>query len=204
MWKTIKYSKNGRPLIDVNEQGVFYSYRSKNLKSLRFNRKNNSYLCWVSADGKVHYAHIEVAKAFPEICGEWYEGCEVHHKDGNRLNNEATNLLVCSKEEHSILHNELKSKKKFDAIEENIDKEAEFNKVLEEFRKNGYYTTHCYCKKKNERLDGLAPIEVRIYQNYRQYCHQTRWLCRPALFEQGIYPEGFEAYVQSIKNNYNA
>ena len=48
--------------------------------------------------------HILVAKAFPEICGEWFEGCAVHHKDGNKLNNTPENLIVLSKEEHQKLH----------------------------------------------------------------------------------------------------
>lgn len=48
--------------------------------------------------------HIIVAKAFPEICGEWFEGFHVHHKDGNPLNNIATNLIVLTVQEHLSLH----------------------------------------------------------------------------------------------------
>ncbi len=33
-----------------------------------------------------------VAMAFPEICGEWFEGAVVNHKDENPRNNNATNL----------------------------------------------------------------------------------------------------------------
>lgn len=57
-----------------------------------------------SLGGKKIFAHILVVKAFPEICGEWYEGCEVHHKDYDPSNNEATNLVVLSPEEHKKLH----------------------------------------------------------------------------------------------------
>lgn len=43
-----------------------------------------------------------IAKAFPEICGEWFDGCEVDHLDTNRENNSAFNLRVCtSKENHN-------------------------------------------------------------------------------------------------------
>ena len=38
------------------------------------------------------FVHRLVAHAFPEICGEWFEGAEVDHIDGNRLNNAAENL----------------------------------------------------------------------------------------------------------------
>ena len=48
--------------------------------------------------------HILVAKAFPEICGEWFEGCEVHHKDFNKLNNVPENLIILSSSEHHKLH----------------------------------------------------------------------------------------------------
>lgn len=50
-----------------------------------------------------HY-HLLVAKAFPEICGEWFEGAVVHHKDFNPYNNRADNLQVMTDEEHKQLH----------------------------------------------------------------------------------------------------
>lgn len=46
--------------------------------------------------GKNHYVHILVAKAFPEICGEWFEGCQVDHIDTDIHNNNASNLRVCT------------------------------------------------------------------------------------------------------------
>lgn len=48
-------------------------------------------------------AHL-VAKAFPEICGDWFAGCEVHHKNHNSLDNRAENLIVLTLEEHNKLH----------------------------------------------------------------------------------------------------
>lgn len=50
--------------------------------------------------------HIEVAKAFPEICGEWFEGAVVHHKDCNPSNNKAENLVVLTVQEHLDVHKE--------------------------------------------------------------------------------------------------
>ncbi len=45
---------------------------------------------------KKHYhVHRLVARAFPEICGKWFEGCQINHKDENKLNNCAWNLEVC-------------------------------------------------------------------------------------------------------------
>jgi len=51
-----------------------------------------------------HY-HLLIAKAFPEICGEWFEGAVVHHKDFNPYNNRADNLQVMTEEEHRAIHN---------------------------------------------------------------------------------------------------
>jgi hypothetical protein len=55
--------------------------------------------------GKEIGIHILVAQAFPEICGEWFEECEVHHIDGNPANNNAKNLVCLTKEEHIRMHN---------------------------------------------------------------------------------------------------
>lgn len=54
--------------------------------------------------GNERMFHILVAKAFPEICGEWFEGCAVHHKDGNKMNNAPENLTVITKIEHHKIH----------------------------------------------------------------------------------------------------
>lgn len=49
--------------------------------------------------------HVLIAKAFPETCGKWFDGCHVHHKDFNRQNNYAENLIVVTASEHRRLHN---------------------------------------------------------------------------------------------------
>lgn len=38
------------------------------------------------------YVHRIVAFAFPEICGEWFEGAEIDHIDGDTHNNKPQNL----------------------------------------------------------------------------------------------------------------
>lgn len=50
------------------------------------------------ADGKrkKHFTHRLVAWAFPEICGEWFEGAQVNHKNENKTDNRAENLEWCS------------------------------------------------------------------------------------------------------------
>lgn len=41
-----------------------------------------------------------VAKAFPKICGEWFEGCVVDHLNGDRSDDRAVNLKVCTQKEN--------------------------------------------------------------------------------------------------------
>lgn len=55
--------------------------------------------------------YVIVAKAFPEICGNWFEGCVVHHKDFNSLHDTPQNLVVMSSNEHSKLHYQFQSDK---------------------------------------------------------------------------------------------
>lgn len=82
-----------------------------NVRSLHFGKKKNlvPYLTkngyWhfhTSINGKLKNLSIarSVAKAFPEICGEWFEGCTVDHIDTNKDNNNATNLRVCTLKEN--------------------------------------------------------------------------------------------------------
>ena len=204
MWRTIEYNENGSPLIDVNEQGVVYSYKTKGLKRTKINRNEHPYLCWVDTDGVTRYVHREIAKAFPEICGEWFDGCEIHHKDGNSLNNEASNLIVCTHKEHMAYHRELREKeiKRQIRIEQlrrgRIDKRTFLEKV-EDFRKNGKYRVCVYCRHSKKNSLGLSPIEISITQKRKRYFHNTGWFWKPEDFDKRIYPEGFETYVQSIK-----
>ena len=49
---------------------------------------------------KVFKVHRLVARAFYEICGTWFEGCQIDHIDGDKTNNKATNLRVCTSKEN--------------------------------------------------------------------------------------------------------
>lgn len=65
-----------------------------------------------TTDGSNKLIHILVAKAFPEICGEWFEGCVVHHKNYDTKDNRAENLMVCSRKEHFEIHRKENIKKR--------------------------------------------------------------------------------------------
>lgn len=53
------------------------------------------------------FVHILVAKSFPDFCGKWFDGCEVHHKDQNPSNNRIDNLIVLTHNQHIETHNQL-------------------------------------------------------------------------------------------------
>lgn len=90
-------------LFYVTTDGDVYNKNHKKLKKLpNHNRQNREHINTVK--GQIPVAHL-IAKAFPEICGEWFEGCEVHHIDKTPSNNSAYNLQILSHEEHKFLHN---------------------------------------------------------------------------------------------------
>lgn len=37
-----------------------------------------------------------VARAFPEICGEWFDGCQINHKNEQKKDDRAENLETCT------------------------------------------------------------------------------------------------------------
>lgn len=53
-------------------------------------------LIYENGKRKHYMIHRLVAWAFPEICGEWFEGSQINHKDENKKNNNAYNLEWCT------------------------------------------------------------------------------------------------------------
>lgn len=65
-----------------------------------YNNKRN----YIKIEGKIiPFAHY-VAKQNPDICGKWFEGCEVHHINRNSLDDSPENLIVLSEEDHHKVH----------------------------------------------------------------------------------------------------
>lgn len=59
----------------------------------------NGYLhiCLIS---KQYQIHRLVARAFPDICGKWFEGCVINHLNTKRDDNRAVNLRVTTQYEN--------------------------------------------------------------------------------------------------------
>lgn len=100
MEKKIFY--NGLSVI-VSDNGVdFYNGETHKKLNVCYNKSLGRSTVWLK-DRNV-YTYRLVARAFPEICGEWFEGCEIHHLDENPDNNRADNLRVLSEIEHHNQH----------------------------------------------------------------------------------------------------
>lgn len=90
-------------LFYVTADGDVFNKKMKKLQKIpNHHRQGREYINTIK--GKIPVSHL-IAKAFPEICGEWFEGCEVHHIDKTPNNNIVSNLKIMSHEEHKRLHN---------------------------------------------------------------------------------------------------
>lgn len=75
-----------------------YLGRFKKEHIMREDISNNKYhRVMLSKNGitERYLVHRLVAFAFPEICGEWFEGAICNHKDENPENNYAWNIELC-------------------------------------------------------------------------------------------------------------
>lgn len=115
-WFSVEHPRNCDDLREVdgvlvrsNGEDFFDARTFKRLK-IYVNRKRNyrRRVAMPNQDNVQEYAYVLVAKAFPEICGVWFEGCHVHHlnhdPNSKEWDDSASNLKVMTKEEHGQLH----------------------------------------------------------------------------------------------------
>lgn len=89
----ISVSEDGKTFLKSNGEAYTIS-----VNKMRSNRRS------LFINGKNYYCNRLVAKAYPEICGEWFEGCEVHHIDEDPTNDNAKNLTIVNPAKHRIIH----------------------------------------------------------------------------------------------------
>lgn len=97
----------------VNQEGKVITIRNKSnsedfvccVRSVSPSfKKIDNYEYKIHIDGRAHSLHKIVALTFPNICGEYNKGMEVHHKDLNHLHNEAKNLVFLTTKTHKYIH----------------------------------------------------------------------------------------------------
>lgn len=105
----------GYPGYAINEDGEIVSFISKQGPSKTFARflkptldKSTGYLRvgMVKADGQRHMPRVHVLVALTYL-GERPEGYDIDHKDGNKLNNSASNLRYVTRKENQCNPNNL-------------------------------------------------------------------------------------------------
>lgn len=84
----------------VNNEGFVCCIRSVS----PVHKKNNDYEYKLYIDGRAHSLHKIVALTYPNICGEYNQDYQVHHKNLNHLDNEASNLVFLDSKTHKYIH----------------------------------------------------------------------------------------------------
>lgn len=88
----------------VSDQGNVRSLPRNTTKGRIISQEINWDYCNVTLykDGKRKYCKVQrlVAQAFPDICGEWFEGCQVNHLNECKWDNRAINLRTCTAKEN--------------------------------------------------------------------------------------------------------
>lgn len=112
-WYSVAHPRNDTDLREVEIENTkvlvrddgkdFFNGETYKRYKLYPNKKRGN-RATINVNGKGIFAHRIVAQAFPEICGEWFDGCEVHHKNQDCTDNRAENLLVLTPEAHQELH----------------------------------------------------------------------------------------------------
>ena len=90
-----------------------YSKKTNKILSKHINQGYYTVGLWYNGKTVHLRIHNIVAKAYPEICGEWFEGCHVHHVDHNNLNNDPHNLIILTPEDHKKYHSESEITQKY-------------------------------------------------------------------------------------------
>lgn len=125
----------------MTKGGWTQTYYGKVLKPYRNKHRNNYEQVNICEDGvaKNYKVHQLVAKAFPEICGEWFDGCEIDHINGITTDNRAVNLRVTNKKGNmnNPVTKENCSKAWTDERREKISKRMKENNPT---RQEGYWT----------------------------------------------------------------
>ena len=120
--------------------------------------------------------HKVIAKAFPEICGEWFEGAVVDHIDGNKKNNIASNLKVCTIQENNANPITLNKQKE---IVRKIGKEkiGDKNPMFGKKGKNHHSSKPIYCITNSKEYENaeIAGKELGLDSNsIRRVCRGER------------------------------
>ena len=87
----------------VSNIGEVYSIKYDKMRKLKLHKAAHGYLHFhacVNGENKSLSVARAVGRAFPEICGDWFEGCTVDHINGVKDDNRAENIRVVTLKEN--------------------------------------------------------------------------------------------------------
>ena len=160
--------RNIDSVYSVSSEGRFF----KNGKEKKGHIDNKGYVV-VCMNGKIYLLHRLVAFAFPEICGEWFEGAQVDHINTVRDDCRATNLRFVSPKENcnnplTRMHNSEAQKGENNPLygkhrsEETKKKIAQANsKPVLQFSKDGNFIRKWESAAEVERVLGYTAGNIR-------------------------------------------
>ena len=202
-----------RPAIYVDRHGNIYDYTGKyevsNFGNVRSYPKKTygGIRILKPSHTKEGYAHVSlcnngkikpcrvqilVAYAFPEICGDWFVGCDVGHDDCNPYNNVASNLYVCTHKEN-INHPITLERKRIANIGKTIPQEQRekisntlkghfigekhpSSKPILEYTKDGIFVREWACAMEVERERGIDHKNISsVCQGKRKSAGGSVW-----------------------------
>lgn len=133
-----------------------------------------------------HLVHRLVAKAFPEICGEWFDGCEVDHIDTDRSNNNATNLRVCTHKENmnnpTTIENSGVKIEQYDLDGNYIQSFVTLSQCAKVMGISIHQLSHTYLKTNNNMVNGFILKRSDQKQTSKSYQKQTSDTLSPLMF----------------------
>lgn len=175
---------------DVSEDGVIIDKQTN--KPVKIFKSNKYLQCCIFDENGKHImgVHNVVAQIY---CDNWFDGCVVHHKDGNQQNNCVDNLECLQLAEHSRRH---QKRKYYDKKQECAFCKKEF--IWTAKSQSCFYNSNCktgpYCSKscRSKSIKGKPPKNERkiicletntIYKSIREASNELKisynqlWRC---------------------------
>lgn len=174
IWREIP-GFDGKYLIsNLGRAGSRIKEKIKILKTYHHGGKKRAYLAFRALyNGKRKHISVSraVAKAFPEICGEWFEGCDVDHINTIKTDNRPENLRVCTRKENINNPLTIAKKRGFKTDEE----WSEYQKEKErEYKKKDYENHKEYYKKYIKEYQKRPEVKEKLKKYQKEY-HKKKY-----------------------------
>lgn len=165
-WREIENS-NGKYW--VSDLGNVARKKGETIKLLKPIPNPKGYCYFTYCNGGKHTKKSisrAVAKAFPEVCGEWFEGCEIDHINTLKEDNRAVNLRVVNHKTNcqNPLTLALRRKGMSDEEWEEYQKERE-----RYFKKKDYEDHKDYYKNYQKEYQKRPEVKEKMKQYYKKY-----------------------------------